>query len=125
MAVAEVEHVAMERILAARGIVCDRGELRGYASDASFLTLGVPSLVVFPKDEAACDARAPRRGLFAPNFVDARGEPADLTKASPDDELYVRVGAGRTSDETNRALRPLGWTVAVTPSSGYSTFGGH
>ena len=48
MAVAEVEHVAMERILAARGIAFDRGELRGYASDASFLTLGVPSLVIFP-----------------------------------------------------------------------------
>ena len=56
MAVAEVEHVAMERILAARGIACDRGELRGYASDASFLTLGVPSLVVFPKDEVECVA---------------------------------------------------------------------
>ena len=169
MGVAEVGHVAMERILAARGIVLDRGELRGYASDASFLTLGVPSLVVFPKDEAecvalvdvavkhgiplvprgtgsstagqavappeavlvdmervgACDPRGHRRGLFVPNVVNAGGEPADLTKASPEDELYVRVGAGRTSDETNRALRPLGWTVAVTPSSGYSTFGGN
>src|SRR3989337_3413057 len=56
MAGGEVGHVAMERILAARGIVLDRGELRGYASDASFLTLGVPSLVVFPKDEAECIA---------------------------------------------------------------------
>src|SRR3989304_1244827 len=120
MGVAEVGHVAMERILAARGIVLDRGELRGYASDASFLTLGVPSLVVFPKDEAECVAladvgvkhdtalvlRGPRGALFPADLVNARGEPPYLTKASPDGELCARVGAGRTSDETNRALRP-------------------
>src|SRR3990170_5984246 len=51
-----VEHVAFERLLAAKGIAIDRGELRGYASDASFLTLGVPSLVAFPKDEGECVA---------------------------------------------------------------------
>ena len=28
------------------------GELLGYATDDSFPTLGVPTLVVFPKDEA-------------------------------------------------------------------------
>ena len=164
-----VEHVAFERLLAAKGISVDRGELRGYASDASFLTLGVPSLVAFPKDEAecialvdlavkhgvalvprgtgsstagqaiappsavlvdmervgACDARGHRRGLFVPQVVDAQGRPVDLKKAGTDDELYARVGAGRTSDETNRALKPFRWTVAVTPSSGYSTFGGN
>ena len=145
------------------------GELRGYATDASFLTLGVPTLIAFPKDETecaalvdyavrhgvalvprgtgsgtagaavappgsvlvdmerlgACDARGHRRGLFQPLIVDAKGNAVDLTKAGPDDELYVRVGAGRTSDETNRALARHGWTVSVVPSSGYSTFGGN
>ena len=166
---AVVEHTAFERTLAAKGIAHDRGELRGYASDASFLTLGVPSLVAFPKDEAecvalvdlavrhgtplvprgtasstagqsvappnavlvdmervgACDRRGHRRDLFAPLVVDATGDPVDLAKASPDDELYLRAGAGRTSDEANRALRRFRWSVAVTPSSGYSTFGGN
>jgi len=164
-----VEHVGLERLLTAKGIAFDRGELRGYASDASFLTLGVPSLLVFPKDEAecvalvdlavkqgvpivprgtgsstagqalappnavlvdmervgACDARGHRRGLFVPQVVDPKGGPIDLKKAAPEDELYIRVGAGRTSDETNRALKPFKWSVAVTPSSGYSTFGGN
>jgi len=157
------------RLLRDAGIQCDGGELRGYATDASFLTLGVPSLIAFPKDEAecvklvdlavqrhvaivprgtgsgtagaavappdavlvdmervgACDARGHRRGLFVPQVVNANGEPVDLAAAGPEDELYVRVGAGRTSDETNRALSKSGWTVAVTPSSGYSTFGGN
>ena len=151
------------------GITYQAGELLGYATDASFLTLGVPAVIVFPKDEAecvalvdhavrrgialvprgtgsgtagaavappgsilvdmerigACDARGHRRGLFDPLVVDAKGNAADLTKAGPEDELYVRVGAGRTSDETNRALAGRGWTVAVVPSSGYSTFGGN
>jgi len=164
-----VEHTAFERALAAKGIAHDRGELRGYASDASFLTLGVPSLVAFPKDEAecvalvdlavrhgtplvprgtasstagqsvappeailvdmervgACDRRGHRRDLFAPLVVDAKGDPVDLAKALPEDELYLRAGAGRTSDEANRALRRFRWSVAVTPSSGYSTFGGN
>ena len=145
------------------------GELLGYATDGSFLTLGVPNLIAFPKDEAesvalvdhavhdglalvprgtgsgtagaalappgsvlvdmervgACDARGHRHGLFTPAIVDANGGPADLTKAGPDDELYVRVGAGRTSDEMNRALAKHAWSVAVVPSSGYSTFGGN
>lgn len=162
-------HVAMERFLQANGITFDAGELRGYASDASFLTLGVPSLLVFPKDApecvklvdfavkhgnalvprgtgsstagqaiappnavlvdmervGACDRRGHRRGLFKPQVVDARGEPVDLKRAGPDEELYVRVGAGQTSDETNQMLRPFRWGVAVTPSSGYSTFGGN
>ena len=164
-----VEVARWERTLAAKGIAFDRGELLGYASDASFLTLGVPDLIVFPKDEAecvalvdhavrhgialvprgtgsgtagaavappgsvlvdmervgACDARGHRRGLFTPAVVDITGNTVDLAKASPEDELYVRVGAGRTSDETNRALARHGWTVAVVPSSGYSTFGGN
>ncbi len=151
------------------GMPHQAGELLGYATDASFLTLGVPNAIVFPKDEAecvalvdhavrhgvalvsrgtgsgtagaavappgsllvdmerigACDARGHRRGLFKPLIVDAKGNPVDLTKAGPDDELYVRVGAGRTSDETNRALAVHAWTVAVVPSSGYSTFGGN
>jgi FAD/FMN-containing dehydrogenase len=145
------------------------GELLGYATDGSFLTLGVPTLITFPKDEAecvalvdhavhhglalvprgtgsgtagaalappgsvlvdmervgACDARGHRHGLFAPAIVRANGSPVDLTKAGPDDELYVRVGAGRTSDEMNRALAEHAWSVAVVPSSGYSTFGGN
>ena len=166
---AVVEHVALERGLAAKGIARDCGELLGYASDASFLTLGVPNLIVFPKDEAecveivdlavkhgvtlvpratgsstagqavappgavlvdmervgACDARGHRQGLFVPSVVDASGHAVELKAAKADDELYVRVGAGRTSDETNRALRPFRWSVAVTPSSGYSTFGGN
>ena len=165
----EMELRAIERLLREAGIRYDGGELRGYATDASFLTLGVPNLVAFPKDEAecvalvdlaidrelalvprgtgsgtagaavappgailvdmervgACDARGHRRGLFSPQIVDGTGEPADLSKAGPDDVLYVRVGAGRTSDETNRALAKHRWTVAVTPSSGYSTFGGN
>jgi FAD/FMN-containing dehydrogenase len=164
-----VELQTIERLLREAGIVYSDGELRGYATDASFLTLGVPDLVVFPKDEAecvklvdlamerdldlvprgtgsgtagaavappdallvdmervgACDARGHRRGLFAPQVVNAQGQPADLSKAGPDAELYVRVGAGRTSDETNRALAKHRWVVAVTPSSGYSTFGGN
>ena len=164
-----IEHVAFARTMAAKGITVDGGELRGYASDASFLTLGVPSLIVFPKDETecvalvevavkhgialvprgtgsstagqaiappsavlvdmervgACDARGHRHGLFKPHVVNAEGETVDLAKASPEDELYLRVGAGRTSDEANRALRPFRWSVAVTPSSGYSTFGGN
>ena len=151
------------------GIVHQAGELLGYATDGSFLTLGVPTLIVFPKDEAecvalvdhavhhglalvprgtgsgtagaavappgsvlvdmervgACDARGHRRGLFEPHIVDARGNDVDLTRAGPDDELFARVGAGRTSDETNRALARYRWTVAVVPSSGYSTFGGN
>ena len=151
------------------GITHQSGELLGYATDASFLTLGMPTLVVFPKDEAecvalvdhavrhgialvprgtgsgtagaatappdsvlvdmervgACNARGHRRGLFTPTVVDARGSVADLAQARPDDELYARVGAGRTSDETNRALARHGWSVAVVPSSGYSTFGGN
>ena len=166
---AVVEHTAFERILAAKGIALDRGTLLGYASDASFLTLGVPNLIVFPRDEAECialvdlavahgiplvprgtgsstagqsiappgavlvdmervgasDRRGHRRDLFTPLIVDATGEPADPSKAVPDDEMYLRAGAGRTSDEANRALRRLKWSVAVTPSSGYSTFGGN
>ncbi len=165
----EVELRTIERLLREGGIEHDGGQLRGYATDASFLTLGVPNLIAFPKDEAecvrlvdlaldrelalvprgtgsgtagaavappgavlvdmervgACDGRGHRHGLFAPLIVNAKGEPVDLSKASPDDELYVRVGAGRTSDETNRALSRFRWTVAVTPSSGYSTFGGN
>ncbi len=157
------------RLLRSAGIRFDGGELRGYATDASFLTLGTPSLIVFPKDEAecvtlvdlaleqgvalvprgtgsgtagaavappdailvdmervgACDARGHRRGLFTPSVVNVKGEPVDLSKAGPDEDLYVRIGAGRTSDETNRALAARRWTVAVTPSSGYSTFGGN
>lgn len=145
------------------------GELLGYATDASFLTLGVPTRIAFPKDEAECvaltehavrhgvalvprgtgsgtagaaiappgsllvdmervgatDARGHRRGLFTPLIVDANGGAVDLANAGPEDELYVRVGAGRTSDETNRALARYAWTVAVVPSSGYSTFGGN
>ncbi len=164
-----VELQTIERLLREAGILFTHEGLAGYATDASFLTLGVPELVVFPKDEAectklvdmalerdldlvprgtgsgtagaavappetvlvdmervgACDARGHRRGLFAPQVVTAKGEPADLANAGPDDELYVRVGAGRTSDETNRALARHRWTVAVTPSSGYSTFGGN
>ena len=167
MKVDELRTIA--RLLRDAGIQCDGGELRGYATDASFLTLGVPSLIAFPKDEAecvklvdlavqrhvaivprgtgsgtagaavappdavlvdmervgACDTRGHRRGLFVPQVVNANGEPVDLAAAGPEDELYVRVGAGRTSDETNRALSKSGWTVAVTPSSGYSTFGGN
>ena len=151
------------------GITHQAGELLGYATDASFLTLGVPTVIAFPKDEAecaalvdhavrhdvalvprgtgsgtagaavsppgsvlvdmervgACDARGHRHGLFHPSIVDTNGKVVDLTKAGPDDDLYVRVGAGRTSDETNRALARLEWTVAVVPSSGYSTFGGN
>jgi len=164
-----------DAILAAReflqdsGIVHDAGELRGYASDASFLTLGTPSLVAFPKDEAecvrlvefavrhrmpivpratgsstagasvappgsilvdmervgACDARGHRRGLFTPQVVDAKGQAVDLSKAGVADELYVRVGAGRTADEMNRALARHKWVVGVVPSSSYSTFGGN
>src|SRR5512136_2031000 len=116
------------------------GELLGYATDGSFLTLGVPNLIAFPKDEAecvalvdyavrqgvplvprgtgsgtagaavappgsllvdmervdACDARGHRHGLFAPVVVDAAGSRVDLAQAGPGDELYVRVGAGRT-----------------------------
>lgn len=145
------------------------GELLGYATDGSFLTLGVPTLIAFPKDEAecvalvdhavrhgvalvprgtgsgtagaavappgsvlvdmervgACDARGHRHELFAPSYVDVEGHPVDLAKVGPDDEVYVRIGAGRTSDETNRALARYAWTVAVVPSSGYSTFGGN
>ncbi len=155
--------------LRAAGITHQAGELLGYATDGSFLTLGVPNLIAFPKEEAecvalvdfavgrglsivprgtgsgtagaalappsailvdmervgACDARGHRRGLFTPFIVDAQGNPADLAAAGPDDERYVRIGAGRTSDETNRALARQGWTVAVVPSSGYSTFGGN
>lgn len=151
------------------GIVHETGELLGYATDGSFLTLGVPHLIAFPKDEAecatlvdyavrhrvalvprgtgsgtagaavappgsvlvdmervgACDARGHRRGLFVPVTMDAAGNPVDLARAKPEDEVYVRVGAGRTSDETNRALSRYKWTVAVVPSSGYSTFGGN
>ena len=151
------------------GITHQAGELLGYATDGSFLTLGIPDLIVFPKDEAecaalvdhavshglalvprgtgsgtagaatappgsilvdmervgACDARGHRQGLFTPFVVDAEGKAVDVAKAGPDDELYVRVGAGRTSDETNRALAKHAWTVAVVPSSGYSTFGGN
>ncbi len=151
------------------GIAHQAGELLGYATDGSFLTLGVPTLIVFPKDEAecialvdhavkhgvalvprgtgsgtagaavappgsvlvdmervgACDARGHRRGLFQPNVVDVNGNAVDLATATPDAELYVRVGAGRTSDEMNRALMRHRWTVAVVPSSGYSTFGGN
>ena len=164
-----VDVSAVIQLLEAEGILHEAGELKGYASDASFLTLGVPNLIVFPKDEAecvklvemavkhrlalvprgtasstagasvapagallvdmqrvgACDARGHRRGLFTPQVVSAKGEPADLAKAGPEDELYVRVGAGRTSDETNRALAKAKWVVGVTPSSGYSTFGGN
>lgn len=151
------------------GITHQAGDLLGYATDGSFLTLGVPTLIAFPKDEAecgalvdhavrhsvalvprgtgsgtagaavappgsvlvdmervgACDARGHRRGLFDPLIVEAKGNAVDLKKTGPDDELYVRVGAGRTSDETNRALARHAWTVAVVPSSGYSTFGGN
>lgn len=160
---------AVARLLADAGIAHEIGELRGYATDASFLTLGVPNVIAFPKDEAqcvalvdlavrhrlalvprgtgsgtagaavappgailvdmervgACDGRGNRRGLFAPVVVGAGGEAADLAKAGPEDELYIRVGAGRTSDEANRALAKDRWTVAVTPSSAYSTFGGN
>jgi len=160
---------AAREFLAVEGITHDGGELRGYASDASFLTLGVPSLVVFPKDEAeclrlvdfavrhhlpivaratgsstagssvappgallvdmervgACDIRGHRRGLFEPLIVNAKGEPVDLASARPEEELYVRAGAGRTSDEMNRALAKHRWTTAVVPSSSYSTFGGN
>jgi len=151
------------------GIAHQAGELLGYSTDGSFLTLGIPTMIAFPKDEAECvalvdyavrhgvalvprgtgsgtagaavappgavlvdmervgasDSRGHRRGLFQPHIVDAKGNAADLTKAGPEDELYVRVGGGRTSDETNRALARYGWTVAVVPSSGYSTFGGN
>lgn len=159
----------VDRLLAEAGIAHEAGELKGYASDASFLTLGVPNVIAYPKDEdecarlvdlavkhglalvprgtgsstagasvappdavlvdmervGACDPRGHRHGLFAPRAVDPHGMDVDLAAAKSDDELYVRVGAGRTSDETNRALRPHGWVVAVTPSSGYSTFGGN
>jgi FAD/FMN-containing dehydrogenase len=151
------------------GIAYEAGELLGYSTDGSFLTLGIPTMIVFPKDEpecvalvdhavrhgialvprgtgsgtagaavappgsvlvdmervGACDARGHRRGLFQPHVVDAEGRDADITRAGPDEELYVRAGAGRTSDETNRALARFRWTVAVVPSSGYSTFGGN
>ena len=151
------------------GIRHEAGPLPGYATDGSFLTLGVPRMIAFPKDEAecvalvdhavrvgialvprgtgsgtagaavappgsvlvdmervgACDARGYRHGLFRPRVVDAQGKDVDLTKAGLDDALYVRIGAGRTSDETNRALAGHAWTVAVVPSSGYSTFGGN
>lgn len=157
------------QFLAQRGIEHETGELLGYASDASFITLGVPRIIVFPKDEeecvslveyavqhgielvprgtgsstagasiappgavlvdvervGACDKRGHRRGLFVPSIVDSKGEEFDLSKASIDDELYVHVGAGVTSDEVNRHLTRYRWTVAVTPSSGYSTFGGN
>ncbi len=172
MAVATHEPDARDTLLAFLrdvGITHQTGELLGYATDGSFLTLGVPNLIAFPKDEAecvalvdhavrnglalvargtgsgtagaalappdailvdmervgACDARGHRRGLFTPIIVDAKGGPADLATAGPDEERYVRIGAGRTSDETNRALAHQGWTVAVVPSSGYSTFGGN
>jgi len=164
-----IEARDLEALLQESGILYDMGELRGYATDASFLTLGVPSLIAFPANEGecvklvdlavkhrlalvprgtgsgtagaavapsgailvdmervgACDRRGHRRSLFVPLVVNAKGEPMDLAKARPDDELYVRVGAGRTSDETNRMLSKSRWTVAVTPSSGYSTFGGN
>ena len=160
---------ATRAFLRETGITHQAGELPGYATDGSFLTLGVPSLIVFPQHEAecvalvdhavrhgatlvprgtgsgtagaavappgsvlvdmervgACDTRGHRRGLFQPQIVDAKGNAVDLAKAGPEDELYARVGAGRTSDETNRALARFAWTVAVVPSSGYSTFGGN
>ncbi len=163
------ERDAVLVFLRGAGITHQEGELLGYATDGSFLTLGVPNLIAFPKDEAecvalvdhavrhhialvprgtgsgtagaavappgsilvdmervgACDARGHRHGLFAPVIVDADGNAVDLMKAGPDDELYVRVGAGRTSDEMNRVLSRHRWTVAVVPSSGYSTFGGN
>lgn len=166
----EPAHVdATRAFLRDAGITYQAGELLGYATDASFLTLGIPNLIAFPKDEAecvalvdhavrhgvalvprgtgsgtagaavappgsvlvdmervgACDARGHRRGLFVPLIVDAKGDAVDLANARPEDELYVRIGAGRTSDETNRALARYAWTVAVVPSSGYSTFGGN
>src|SRR3970282_1951970 len=52
----EMELRTIERLLREAGIRYDGGELRGYATDASFLTLGVPNLVAFPKDEAECVA---------------------------------------------------------------------
>lgn len=163
------ERDALLEFLRTAGITYEEGELLGYATDGSFLTLGVPNLIVFPKDEAecvalvdhavrhrvalvprgtgsgtagaavappgsvlvdmervgACDARGHRHGLFTPAVVDAQGNAVDLAQARPDDELYVRAGAGRTSEETNRALARHRWTVAVVPSSGYSTFGGN
>ncbi len=163
------EREALLEFIRSVGIRHQEGELLGYATDGSFLTLGVPNLIVFPKDEAecvalvdhavrhhvalvprgtgsgtagaavappgsvlvdmervgACDARGHRRGLFAPQVVDPDGHPVDLANATSEAELYVRVGAGRTSDETNRALARYRWTVAVVPSSGYSTFGGN
>ncbi len=163
------ERDALLEFLRQAGFTYQEGELLGYATDGSFLTLGVPNLIVFPKDEAECvslvdhavrhhlalvprgsgsgtagaavappgsllvdmervgasDPRGHRRGLFTPKVMDAAGHPVDLAQAKPDDELYVRVGAGRTSDETNRTLAPYRWTVAVVPSSGYSTFGGN
>lgn len=150
-------------------IVYDRSNLEGYSSDASFLTLGVPEVIVFPVDEeevlkivdyasreninlvprgtgsgtaGACLAPAgsvlidterlgvcnrwgqrPYRLPF--KCVNEKGDIVNLRKVSKDSEVYVRVGSGATSDEINKVISKLGWTVAVVPSSGYSTLGGN
>src|SRR3989304_4580879 len=98
---------------------------RGTGSGPAGAAVAPPGSVLVDMERVgACDARGYRHGLFRPRVVDAQGKDVDLTKAGLDDALYVRIGAGRTSDETNRALAGHAWTVAVGPSSGYSPFGG-
>ncbi|MCK5547502.1 MAG: FAD-binding oxidoreductase, partial [Thermoplasmata archaeon] len=72
-----------------------------------------------------CDKWGCRLPVIKAPVVNSKGEEVDIEKASPDDELYVRVGAGATSDELNKWLNKQSWTIAVVPSSGYSTFGGN
>jgi len=151
------------------GILYESGKLTGYSSDASFLTLGTPEIIVFPKDEeevvkivdlaikekvnlvprgtasgtagsslspteallvdmqrvGACNEWGNRIGIMIPQVVDRNGDAVDLAKASKEKDLYIRVGAGVTSDEVTPYLSKYGWAVAVVPSSGYSTFGGN
>jgi FAD/FMN-containing dehydrogenase len=142
-----------------------------FMSDASFLSLGKPGLVVFPKSEdevlkvvgfaaknaipltprakgssTAGAAIAPagqvllitdmlgvvnrfgkRLGRREIGFYTADDSeiPALQLQDFTEREVYARVGAGLSSQELDAYLAPLGWHMAVVPSSGWSTIGGN
>lgn len=152
-----------------QGILVETERLSGYCSDASFLTLGTPAMVIHVKDDAqvqtvletafrhqfklyiraagsstAGASLAPEGGIMVVtdrlnstdrfgnvntrpqvDIVDAEGGIVAKDQLHAHDALYARVPAGLSTSDLDRILKPLGYQVAVVPSSGWSTIGGN
>lgn len=161
----------LEKILIEKEMIYEKDQLEGYVTDASFLTLDLPDIQIFVKNEneafEVIDFAAKNK---IPVAVRARGSGTAGASLSPkgsillmteligvsdrfgnrlykiipeifdkdgnkienlnditlrEKELYARVGAGLTTEELDRILKPYGWQTAVVPSSGWSAIAGN